>query len=92
MILDFIIFTVLLAGAVYLIISNIYYRYLCGEWERQLDRKCVTISRQNLALNKAVETAEFLHKETFDLMGDVLTLETERDYWKTRALAMTREE
>ena len=82
---------IILLGMLMIIISNFYYGRLVAEWENRMNRNELTILRQRVALEKSVETSEFLHQETFELMGDVLTLETERDYWRKRALSMQRE-
>ena len=62
---------------------------------RHLEKKCAAkeglIDAQRRLLEAYVEAKELAYREMYELMGDVLTLETERDYWKKRALSMQRE-
>lgn len=44
-----------------------------------------------VALKKSVETCEFLHKETFELLEALEQTEAERGRWKEHALSMQRQ-
>ena len=43
------------------------------------------------ALKKSVETCEFLHKESFELLEELGKTEIERDRWKEHALSLQRQ-
>jgi len=75
---------------VYAIVIYQYNAQICYlEKKCALDKKIIDAQRR--LIEAYLEGKEAAFRVAYELMGDVVTLETERDYWKQRALSLQRE-
>ena len=91
MIWDLIQIILLIAFVVVYVISLYQNNVLLRESDKMIALQESINASLKVALKKSVETCEFLHKETFELLEALEELEAERERWKEHALSMQRQ-